>query len=179
MTHRNKHSISSRAAVIALSVSLALSNAAPALADKRSAAAVSSGTSDTAKASELSASSSTGGYELIPDGEELYEEEDLSESTDYEGGDFIEFEDYLAGEAEELTEDDYVSVLQEYGEEAGIYDAIPEDISVYSDFAEAELPASYDTRDYYDLPAVRNQGQLGTCWAHAVIGEAEIQMVKK
>lgn len=41
------------------------------------------------------------------------------------------------------------------------------------------LPSSYSMAGKGELPAVRNQGQWGTCWAHAAIASVETNMVKK
>ncbi len=35
------------------------------------------------------------------------------------------------------------------------------------------LPSRFDWRDYYTLPPVRDQGNCGSCWAHAAIGAIE------
>lgn len=43
------------------------------------------------------------------------------------------------------------------------------------------LPKKYDPRKQslgYTLPAVRNQGVYGTCWAHAALGALEISTIK-
>ena len=39
-----------------------------------------------------------------------------------------------------------------------------------ADASEEELPSSYDLRKKGLVSAVRNQGSLGTCWAHATLG---------
>lgn len=36
-----------------------------------------------------------------------------------------------------------------------------------------ELPAAYDLREQGVVPAVRDQGSWGTCWAFSVVGAAE------
>lgn len=41
------------------------------------------------------------------------------------------------------------------------------------------LPEKYDTRDYITIPAIRNQGIFGTCWAHAAAACMEINLIKK
>lgn len=41
------------------------------------------------------------------------------------------------------------------------------------------LPSRYNMADQEELPAVRNQGKWGTCWAHAAIASVETNMVKK
>lgn len=41
------------------------------------------------------------------------------------------------------------------------------------------FPSSYSLADRNELPAVRNQGQWGTCWAHAAICSIESNMIKK
>ena len=43
----------------------------------------------------------------------------------------------------------------------------------------AALPATYDLRKDGGLPAVRNQGQYSTCWAHAALGAMESSYMKK
>ena len=43
----------------------------------------------------------------------------------------------------------------------------------------SRLPESYDSRDYGYISPVRNQGQFGTCWAHAFVACAEANMIKK
>lgn len=45
--------------------------------------------------------------------------------------------------------------------------------------ARVPFPSSYSMLDEGELPAVRNQGQWGTCWAHAAICSVETNMVKK
>ena len=44
--------------------------------------------------------------------------------------------------------------------------------------ARSVLPDAYDMREQGELPGVRNQGQWGTCWAHAAIASVETNMVK-
>lgn len=44
--------------------------------------------------------------------------------------------------------------------------------------ARAALPSSYSMADG-ELPEIRDQGQWGTCWAHAAIASVETNMVKK
>lgn len=46
-------------------------------------------------------------------------------------------------------------------------------------YARASFPSAYSMVEQQELPAVRNQGQWGTCWAHAVICSMESNMVKK
>lgn len=41
---------------------------------------------------------------------------------------------------------------------------------------ENEQPARYDARDLGIVPPVRDQGEYGTCWAHAFISSAEINL---
>ncbi len=41
------------------------------------------------------------------------------------------------------------------------------------------FPSSYNMADLGELPAVRNQGKWGTCWAHAAISSIESNMIKK
>ena len=41
------------------------------------------------------------------------------------------------------------------------------------------LPAKYDLRDYGLVSTVKNQGALGSCWAHAAIGSLESNALKK
>ena len=43
----------------------------------------------------------------------------------------------------------------------------------------AVLPSSYNMKDRGELPAIRNQGKWGTCWAHAAICSLESNMIKK
>ncbi len=43
---------------------------------------------------------------------------------------------------------------------------------------EEPLPEKYDSRQELTLPAVRNQGQDGDCWAYASIAAAEISILK-
>lgn len=45
--------------------------------------------------------------------------------------------------------------------------------------SENTLPLSYSMADEGLLPAVRNQGQYGTCWAHASVCAMETNMIKK
>ena len=45
--------------------------------------------------------------------------------------------------------------------------------------ARISFPSSYSMKDQGELPSVRNQGQWGTCWAHAVISSVETNMIKK
>jgi len=40
------------------------------------------------------------------------------------------------------------------------------------------LPTSYDLRDLGLVTSVKNQGQLGTCWAHALVAAAETSALK-
>lgn len=45
----------------------------------------------------------------------------------------------------------------------------------------ASLPSKYDPRKQklgYKLPAIRDQGNFGTCWAHAALGALEISAIK-
>lgn len=41
------------------------------------------------------------------------------------------------------------------------------------------LPSSFDIRDLYTIPAIRDQGLFGTCWAHAAVACMEINLIKK
>ncbi len=41
------------------------------------------------------------------------------------------------------------------------------------------IPEKYDSRDYGYISPIRNQGQFGTCWAHAFVACAEANMIKK
>lgn len=41
------------------------------------------------------------------------------------------------------------------------------------------FPSAYNMADLEELPAVRNQGRWGTCWAHAALSSIETNMVKK
>ncbi|MBQ7096669.1 MAG: InlB B-repeat-containing protein [Clostridia bacterium] len=43
----------------------------------------------------------------------------------------------------------------------------------------SRLPEKYDSRDYGYISPIRNQGQFGTCWAHAFVACAEANMIKK
>jgi predicted secreted protein len=43
--------------------------------------------------------------------------------------------------------------------------------------ASPNLPAAFDWRDQVTLPAVRNQGTCGSCWAFATVGTMEVAMV--
>lgn len=52
------------------------------------------------------------------------------------------------------------------------------DNSVMTLDAEEPLPEKYDSRYELTLPAVRNQGQDGDCWAYASIAAAEISILK-
>lgn len=52
------------------------------------------------------------------------------------------------------------------------------DNSVMTLDAEEPLPAEYDTRQKLTLPAIRNQGLDGDCWAYASIAAAEISILK-
>lgn len=45
--------------------------------------------------------------------------------------------------------------------------------------ARAAFPSSYNMKDRGELPAVRDQGKWGTCWAHAAICSLESNMIKK
>lgn len=45
--------------------------------------------------------------------------------------------------------------------------------------AKTGFPSSYSLAECNELPAVRNQGQWGTCWAHAAICSIESNMIKK
>lgn len=53
---------------------------------------------------------------------------------------------------------DYEAILEEYGLDS--------------------LPAKYDGRTKGYIPAIRQQGQYGTCWAHAVMACMEIDLIK-
>lgn len=52
------------------------------------------------------------------------------------------------------------------------------DNSVMTLDAEEPLPEKYDSRYELTLPAIRNQGQDGDCWAYASIAAAEISILK-
>lgn len=41
------------------------------------------------------------------------------------------------------------------------------------------MPSRYDLREQDQLPAVRNQYDTGTCWAHAALASAETNLIKK
>lgn len=42
-----------------------------------------------------------------------------------------------------------------------------------------DIPSKYDLRDYGWSTSVKDQGQTGTCWAHASLAAAESNMIKK
>lgn len=45
--------------------------------------------------------------------------------------------------------------------------------------ARISFPSSYSMENQGELPAVRNQGKWGTCWAHAAMCSIETNMIKK
>ena len=52
-------------------------------------------------------------------------------------------------------------------------------LSGYGLDGDVVLPAKYDSREALSLPATRDQGTYGTCWAHVAIASIEINLVKK
>jgi len=40
------------------------------------------------------------------------------------------------------------------------------------------LPASYDAREHFNIPPVRDQNPYGTCWAHATLACVEVYMLR-
>lgn len=44
---------------------------------------------------------------------------------------------------------------------------------------QASLPKTYDVTKKMSVPQIRNQGEYGTCWAHATIACLEFNMIKK
>ncbi|MBO5303166.1 MAG: leucine-rich repeat protein [Lachnospiraceae bacterium] len=54
---------------------------------------------------------------------------------------------------------------------------------LFDDIVESvNLPSAYDMRDVDGtnyVPAIRNQGSFGTCWAHAALASMETNMIKK
>lgn len=74
------------------------------------------------------------------------------------------------------TEDHQSTTVSKYGyikpdHEPGISYSAQDEI-------EAEIPSSYDSRAYNYITPVRNQGSLGTCWAHSALASTEASMVK-
>lgn len=68
-------------------------------------------------------------------------------------------------------------------QEYGLFDADGNQIEPATRDAEislfSSLPEKYDSRDYGYISPVRDQGDFGTCWAHAFVACAEANMIKK
>ena len=103
---------------------------------------------------------------------ELINDEDVVESIE---ADVVEFDGALTGDVETekyvpgfIYEDqsDLIEIMHENEPEVNTFD-----------FGE-ELPVKYTTPGEY-LPPLRNQKSTGTCWAHATLAAAEINMLKK
>lgn len=73
--------------------------------------------------------------------------------------------------------------VDENGEILETKDALLDGESLFDSVVQSgSIPASYDMRNVNGenlLPAIRNQGNFGTCWAHAALASVETNMVKK
>ncbi len=90
-----------------------------------------------------------------------------------------------------LATDPDIAIMKPIGEPSesgyqqyGIFDTQGKEITPAKreqqfSFFSTRLPESYDSRDYGYISPVKNQGQLGTCWAHAFAACAEANMIKK
>ena len=87
------------------------------------------------------------------------------------------------------------SQLQDYGAETGAAHSQLQDYGAETEVAHSQLQdydialtslPDYQTTGTYptfyrntNVPAIRNQGNYGTCWAHAAVGCMEINLIKK
>ena len=42
----------------------------------------------------------------------------------------------------------------------------------------SSIPSSFDARDYYTIPEIKQQGSYGSCWAHSVVACVEVSLIK-
>ena len=70
---------------------------------------------------------------------------------------------------EETTEETNPEVLSENGD--------PEGTDLLADTGNRNLPTSYNAYEEGLLPALRNQGSEGACWAFAAIGAIEVDLI--
>lgn len=80
---------------------------------------------------------------------------------------------------EKMTKEDYIN-LGGYIEEEKMIEPYGSLATFNSDLNTAtSYPSKYDTRNVIKIPAIRDQGRYGTCWAHATAACLEINMIKK
>lgn len=97
----------------------------------------------------------------------------MTEEEKEEQRKLIEYYNSLSsGSVAEQNSNIFASEAQTFGAPAAASDRIEPIVTA------AALPSSYSSRDLGYTPAVRNQGNLGNCWAHASTAAVEISMVK-
>lgn len=110
-----------------------------------------------------------------------YEDPDCPDCPEYEDPDCPdcpEYEDPDCPDCPEYEDPDCPDCPEYEDPDCPDCPEIPEEKEIYEGPG-YELPSAYNGYEQGDLPAVRNQGSYGTCWAHAAVGAIETDVINR